>query len=152
MGVRTKRDYGDLIGGGILVAIGIGVVIVAASRYKLGTVAAMGPGMFPLALGVLLACFGALIAAPALLREGELPTVNLRGFAAVIASTASFALTVESVGFAPAICLLVLIATLAEGRFAPVRALLLGIVLSLAAALIFRFGLGVPIHFARWPF
>jgi hypothetical protein len=50
----------DLIGGGLMLALGIGAAL-QASQYEIGSLSHMGPGYVPLALGVILAATGALI-------------------------------------------------------------------------------------------
>ena len=47
---RFKKDY---YGGALMVVIGVAAAY-AASGYQLGTLARMGPGFFPCAVGVLL--------------------------------------------------------------------------------------------------
>lgn len=146
------RDFRDIIGGLLLIAVGAAAAWYAASNYALGTVNRMGPGMFPAALGWILAGFGVTILVPALFRRGTLPPADLRAFATVIAGTMAFALIIDRLGFIAAIAALVVISSFADGRLGIVRALAYGLALSVVAAVIFRFGLGIPIHFYRWPF
>jgi Tripartite tricarboxylate transporter TctB family len=64
----------DKIGGGVLVLIGV-YVVATSLGYRLGTLARMGPGMLPLALGVLLVLFGILVALFVKPEPGEAPPV-----------------------------------------------------------------------------
>jgi uncharacterized membrane protein YhdT len=57
-----KRDY---YAGGLMVLLGVGAAV-TGSGYKFGSLARMGPGFMPVALGVLLAFIGLLIAGTAL--------------------------------------------------------------------------------------
>lgn len=73
MNETGARD--DLLAGLIFIALG-GAFAYTASTYEVGSLRAMGPGYFPLALGLVLAALGVVIMAVGLLRlrrEGALP-------------------------------------------------------------------------------
>jgi hypothetical protein len=68
--VRESRD--NLLAGAIFLAFG-GLFAYLASTYEVGTLLAMGPGYFPMVLGLILAALGVVILATGLLtlrREG----------------------------------------------------------------------------------
>jgi len=148
--MNTSRDYQDLIAGGILVVLGIFAAWYAAERYPLGTVARMGPGMFPTAIGVLLAVLGVVIALPALARRGTLPIPEFRPLLLVMAGIVAFALTIETLGMVPAIFIMGGLAVLADNKLGVVGYLVLATVVSLGAWLIFRVGLGIPLYPFTW--
>ena len=54
---KIRRDH---YGGALMFCIGVGAAL-QGSTYRIGTLSRMGPGYFPLALGVILACIGAVI-------------------------------------------------------------------------------------------
>lgn len=112
----------------------------------------MGPGMFPMSLGFLLAGLGALIAIPAFFRQGTLPTIDWRPVIFVMAGVLIFALTVTRLGMVPAIILLTFAAVAADTKIGWRGAILLSIALSVIAYLIFRVGLGIVLEPFRWPF
>lgn len=147
------RDYRDVAGGLLLAAVGAFAAYYAATRYDMGTLRQVGPGMFPAGLGGLLVGLGVIVAVPALRRlPRSYPMVEWRPLAAVIAGIAAFALTVRPLGMVPAIILLTMLSSLADGRLGPVRAFVLSIVLAGVAILVFRVMLGTPFPIARWPF
>jgi hypothetical protein len=146
------RDYRDLIGGFLLIVVGVWAGLHAASTFDLGTVNRMGPGMFPMSLGFLLAGLGALIAIPAFFRQGTLPTIDWRPAIFVMAGVLIFALTVTRLGMVPAIILLTFAAVAADTKIGWRGAILLSIALSVIAYLIFRVGLGIVLEPFRWPF
>lgn len=146
------RDYRDVLAGGLLVCAGVFVALYAFQHYALGTFNQMGPGMFPVGLGVVLALIGVAILISALLRPGPELTADIRPFVAVIAGMIAFVLAVDVLGMVPAIMLLVVAAAAAESAFRPLPALILGAALATIAVMIFRVGLGVPIEPLRWPF
>lgn len=147
-----RGDRRDILGGLILIAIGLFAGIHASSSYSAGTPSRMGPGMFPMVLGYLLAGLGLLVLALAFLRSGALPRPRWGPFAAVILATLAFALSVNHLGMVPAIALLTLIAAPADPRLDFRRALMLAAALSLFATVVFHFGLGVQLAPLKWPF
>ncbi|MGV6874985.1 tripartite tricarboxylate transporter TctB family protein [Pseudochelatococcus sp. B33] len=146
-----SKDYRDVLGGFALIMIGIGAVATVLATLRLGTATQMGPGMFPAALGALLAAFGALIMVPAMLRAGDMPHFEFRPFATVIVSMLAFALLVKPFGLAPAIVAVILISSRADGKLSPRRALALGLCLAGFCSLLFKYAIGLPIAFLRWP-
>lgn len=65
MNIKSQKDF---FSGLLFIAVGGGFAI-GATNYNVGTAARMGPGYFPLMLGVLLAVLGILIAFKALTVE-----------------------------------------------------------------------------------
>jgi hypothetical protein len=145
------RDYRDVIGGGVLILGGALVMLYATTQLQIGSLSRMGPGLFPAALGGLLCIFGAIVALPALFRQGAPVTIELRPFFFVLASILVFGLTVHPLGIAPAVILMVLVSTLSEPRMSLPGALLLAAVLAAMAVLIFNVGLDIPVEAVRWP-
>jgi hypothetical protein len=65
MGIKSQKDF---FSGLMFLVVGVAFAW-GATNYKIGTGARMGPGYFPLLLGVLLAVLGAVIAFKALVIE-----------------------------------------------------------------------------------
>jgi hypothetical protein len=146
------RDYRDLVGGGLLIALGLWAGFHAMSNFDVGTVSRMGPGMFPASLGFLLAGLGALIALPALFRSGTTITVDWRPMIFIMIGVLAFALIVTRFGMVPAIVVLTIASVLADSKIGVIGTIILSIALSLIAYLIFRVGLGIVLEPFRWPF
>jgi len=139
-----KVDARDLIGGLALVAIGVFAALYASSNYQVGTVAHMGPGFFPAALGWILAAVGAvivLIAFRAPIHALKPPPFELRPFLSVVFAVAVFGLLVERLGLIPTTIVTVAVASVAERSFRLRKALILGVILAVLAWLIFTVGL-----------
>ena len=149
----SDHDLRDVIGGALLIALGLFAAIFAAMTLEIGTPARMGPGLFPIALGVLLTGFGILILARALILQGEfsLPEFETRPFLAIVLSVIAFAVSIETLGAIPAIVIMTVIARLADGRLG-IRPLVLGAILATLATLIFSIALELPIYPFIWPF
>ncbi|OYR07961.1 tripartite tricarboxylate transporter TctB family protein [Brucella thiophenivorans] len=147
-----SRDYRDIVGGILLVALGLVFSSYAAANYDLGTLRRMGPGMFPTALGIVLAGFGLVIAIPAFFRPGVIPEIRVWTPIFVLTGVAAFAMTIRPFGLIPAVLSVVVISSFAELRFKPVSLTILTTSLCLIAWLVFRVGLGLPVAMFRWPF
>lgn len=147
-----KRDYSDLIGGLVLIGVGLFVALHAYSRYRLGTINNMGPGMVPFGLGIIIAGLGSTIAVPALFRAGTLPKIEFRSLACVVIGLAAFTLLVEPLGLVPAIFALVIISSLAHEDSRPVATLVLCAVLAVIVSAIFVYGLSIPLRLFAWRF
>jgi hypothetical protein len=132
--------------GAILCAIGIAAAI-AAPRYHLGTLAQMGPGYFPLILGVLLALLGAVTCLQAVAEGGgpSLVTPPWRQLICIPLCVITFALLVERAGLAIAVIATVLIACLGGNRFRPIEAVISAVVLAVLTCALFVRLLGLPV-------
>ena len=133
----------NVIGGVLLLLIGFAVGWYSLSNYDIGSISGMGPGMLPLIMAsILVLCgLGCLIVRDA----PEEEPLDIRALALIIGSILSFAATVEALGLFPAVAALVAIASLAHRDRGLRRALILTVFLSIAAAAIFVFGLGLPL-------
>lgn len=147
-----SRDYRDIVGGGLLMVCGLAFSWYAAEHYDIGTLRRMGPGMFPAALGVVLAGFGVMLVIPAMFRPGVMPQIRVWTPLFVLSGVAAFALLIRPLGLIPAILAVTVISSLAELKIRPVSLALSCAVLCLIAWLTFRVGLGLPIAMFRWPF
>ena len=145
-----RRDWTDIIGGALLLMFGLWFLWHAQTHYSFGELRRMGPGAFPTGLGVLMAVIGLLILIPAWFRRGDMPTVSLRPFLAILAGGFAFALLIEPAGLVPAIVALVVIVSLAETELRWMRTAILAVSLSVIGVLIFTKGLGIPIPAFSW--
>jgi hypothetical protein len=140
-----SRDYRDVIGGALLLICGLLFSWYAAGHYELGTLRRMGPGMFPMALGFVLAGFGVMLMISAFFRPGPAMEARVVVPLFVLAGVAAFALLIRPFGLLPAILAVVAISSLAERRVNPKSVALLSASLCLLAYLVFRVGLGLAI-------
>ena len=145
-----NKNYTDILGGALLIVIGLAAAIFASARYDIGTLGEMGPGMFPTAIGYTLAGLGVLIAGPAFFREGGMPKVDWRPLAAIIGGVFVFAMTVDRFGMIPALVLLSAAAIVADDKMGWKGGIVLTAVIALAAVLLFRVGLGIPLALFKW--
>lgn len=144
----TKNQ--DALAGGLFLLIGV-VTSASALGYALGTVRRMGPGYFPLLLGLLLAGLGAALIVQAWRRGAIAPIEwgSLRPLLFVLGGLAFFGLVLDTFGFVLANILFVCITSYAGREFRWREALALSLVLTVMAALVFIVGLNVQIPL--WP-
>lgn len=139
------RDRADVIGGLALAALGLAVAGWAATRFDLGTPRRMGPGFFPLGLGLLLAVLGGIIALNAPPASGERQRAALPELGAVVAAIIIFALGIERLGLVPTTALSVLVSSSAVQRGGIVWRLALAAVVTAISVAIFSYGLAMNI-------
>jgi hypothetical protein len=151
-GEKLLRDYRDFVGGGLLLIGGVAFSWYAFEHYDIGTPRQMGSGLFPAALGILLTFFALSILVTAPFRAGIAPPIPLRAPIFVVLSVAAFAALIESAGLIPAVVAVTVISAFTERKVRPLTTIVLCVVLSLTAWLIFRVGLGLFIPMFRWPF
>jgi hypothetical protein len=147
----TRIDIRDVIGGLLLAAIGLFFVLGALDMH-IGEARRMGPGYFPMVLGIVAVGVGALIAIPALFRSGTLASVNWRPLVAVMASILAFALVMPRMGLLPAVFAAVVVASYGDPRSRLWQTVLLALGLAGAAWTVFIYGLGLPMIVYRAPF
>ncbi|MBI5132684.1 MAG: tripartite tricarboxylate transporter TctB family protein [Rhodopseudomonas palustris] len=152
MSFRRSLDQREFIAGAAFLLFGISFSLIAL-HYPLGTAMRMGPGYFPVLLGLILSCIGVLIGISALRRRpiDDAPTTgapftwsSLRPALLISASVLLFAVAIESVGLALATFGVVAVSSLAnrESRWPAVLAS--GIALSAMSVGIFAYGLRLP--------
>jgi hypothetical protein len=136
MAIRSQKD---LVAGALFVAIGLFFAI-ASLEYRLGTLARMGPGFFPLLLGSLLVLLGIGVIVTAFggdpEEDGKLETLNLRGLSIVVVATLAFALLIQSFGL-----LLTLVICSGLTSLAGPGAKLKTILINMAVQLVIGFGI-----------
>ena len=141
----------ELAGGLLAIALG-GFAVWEASGYPIGELSQMGPGYFPVALGVVMIGLGAALIFEGLRADGEsFEKPAWRALVFVLAGISAFALLLERTGLAPASVALVLLVALAEPRFRLGPAILLALAVSAVSVLIFSVMIGIPLPaFVGW--
>jgi hypothetical protein len=145
------RDYRDIIGGALMVFFGAFLVVGALTTMKLGTPQRMGPGLFPMTVGALLALLGICILVPACFRRGAIGEVEWRPLAAISGSILAFGLIVPLFGLAPAIAALVVLSATADRMPRPAPMVGLVLTLCLICYVVFDLMLGLTLPMFRLP-
>lgn len=136
----------DKIAGGILLLIGI-AVMAASLQYRLGTLARMGPGMLPVALGALLVLLGILVTLFVRPEPDEAATAfKWRPVVTVLAAVLAFALLVEPAGLVPATAALVFLSGAADPGHTLKSLGFLFLALTVFVWLVFVRAIGIPLQ------
>jgi hypothetical protein len=149
--LRWKRDY---YAGALMVLLGL-IAAHDGTNYPIGTLRQMGPGYFPIALGVLLIFLGLLIAGTAIgAAESEdevIPLrVDLRGWTCIIAGPALFILIGYYGGMMPATFACVFVSALGDRHSTLKSAAILAAGVTVFGVLLFHNLLKLPMPVLSW--
>jgi hypothetical protein len=150
--LSVRRALKDILAGLIFIGFG-GAFAVIATTYEVGTTLEMGPGYFPLVLGVLLALLGVAIIVKGFIGEEGLPMgrVPWRAIALVTAALIVFGVTVRGLGLVPSVFLTTTLAGYAGPRSGPVLPVIIAAGITLVTILIFVVGLQLRLPlFGPW--
>jgi len=157
MVIKSQKDFAS----GLLFTVVGGSFAIGATNYDMGTAARMGPGYFPIMLGVILALLGLIITFQSLgktEKPGEqLGSIAWRPLFFVIGANVLFGVLLgglPSIGLPPmglmlSICVLVLVSSMASQEFRLRPTLVLAAILATGSYLVFIVLLGLP--FEVWP-
>lgn len=134
---------------GILALIGALAFIIALG-YEFGSARRMGPGYFPVVLSGILTALAISEMVSAALKPKAI-SVDWRPFAAILGAVAGFAITMHLFGMIPAFFVVIGITTLSEPRFGWISALILAVITSTGAWLLFSRFLGMTMPLFDWP-
>jgi hypothetical protein len=147
---QYNRDY---YGGALMFFLGAGAVYKGLS-YKVGSLSRMGPGYFPVAVGVVLALMGILIAlgarSNAAAKQEEYQGPEWRGWICIVSSIVAFLVLGRYGGLLPATFAVVFISALGDRENNLKQALLLSLAMAGVAALVFWWALSMQFPLFRW--
>lgn len=142
----------DLLSGAMFIFFGIGTTIVA-SGYKLGNAMRIGPGTFPIMLGVVVALIGLAVLVKAIRDPGSSETIvswELKPLLFIVLSTVAFSVTIGTLGLIPAIIAVVVVGHFASREASLIELVCIAAVLCALATGIFIYGLNLPIPLGFW--
>ncbi len=122
-----------------------GVAAWVARDYPMGSAVRMGPGYFPLVLGVLLALLGFANCVRGMgIKGGRIEGMRLRPLLLILGAVGIFAIAIESAGIVVSTVLTVALAAAASPESRPREVVFLAIVLLALAVGVFTYALGLP--------
>ncbi|MDN6883508.1 tripartite tricarboxylate transporter TctB family protein [Variovorax sp. CAN2819] len=157
MKIKSQKDF---LSGVMFICVGLAFAI-GATNYPIGSGARMGPGYFPLVLGILLVIGGAIVIFGALkfnTPDGDpMGRIAWKPLVLIIGANLVFGLLlgglptlgVPAMGLLIAIYALVVIASIAGPRFSLKTSLILATILAIGSYLTFIVGLSL--QFQVWP-
>lgn len=145
----SRINVPDLAFGVLLIAVGA-IAWVLVADLPVGTATSMGPGYVPRGLALMIAAFGIVQSARALIADHvPFPATALRPVLLVGASVAAFALLLRVAGLAATSVVVVMVAGYAAYDVRLRENLLLAVGLAVFSVALFVLGLGLPIPI--WP-
>lgn len=139
---RSPRDFWS---GLAFVAFGLAFAWLA-SGYPMGTTRRMGPGMFPFALGLILAGLGLIVLLRSLLASGApVGQLNVKGLLLVTGAALLFGFLIDRAGLVAAVAAAVVVAAAASVHFRAAQAAMAAAALAAFSVLIFIYAVGLPI-------
>ena len=118
--------------------------------YQIGTLRHMGPGFFPVVVGLILLGLGLGIVFETRYATTPPPDLPARPMAAILGGLILFALLVDRAGLVPATLVLVLVSAFADRRMTLTRAALSAVGITLMGWLVFVAGFRLPLHPFWW--
>jgi hypothetical protein len=148
---KIKRDY---YAGALMILIGL-IAAQDGTHYAMGTLRQMGPGYFPIALGVILIILGMLIAGTAstggpAAEEASLPHSEWRGWAAILAGPICFIILGKYFGMAPATFACVFVSALGDRETTLRGATILATGVTLFGVVLFSYLLKIPMPILKF--
>ena len=146
MRIRAPKDFWA----GVMFCGFAAVALLAARGYSLGSAGRMGPGYFPLLLGVVLAGLGGILIVRSVVIDGEpLPRFRVLPLAIIAGAVCLFGLAIEPLGLVVSLAILVVLAAVAGLQFRLVETVALAVGLIVFSVGVFVYALGLPLPV--WP-
>ena len=140
-----QRGLQDIAAGFFMIFVAM-VGLWQASELPMGTLRAVGPGLLPMSLSVLLAALGVLVTIIGFTQPGAgLDRWSLRGLLFILGSIILFALTIRTLGLIIAGPLTMLVASAADPQTNWKHTLIFSIILTGFCILLFKVALRLPI-------
>jgi putative tricarboxylic transport membrane protein len=146
MRIRAPKDFWA----GVMF-LGFAVVAVLAARgYSLGSAGRMGPGYFPLLLGLVLGGLGALLIGRSLVLDGEpVPRLHVVPLAIIAVAVCLFGLAIEPLGLVASLAILIVLSAWAGPQFRLIETMALALALIVFSVGVFVYALGLTLN--TWP-
>jgi hypothetical protein len=146
MRIRAPKDFWS----GVMFCGFAAVALLAAYGYSIGSAGKMGPGYFPLLLGLLLLALGAVLIGRSIVLAGEpLPRFHLRPLLTIAVAVCLFGLMIERLGLVVALAVLTVLSAWAGPQFRWAETTALAIALTAFCIGVFVYALGLPLNL--WP-
>jgi Tripartite tricarboxylate transporter TctB family len=146
MKIRAEKDFWS----GVMF-LGFALVAIAAARgYSMGSGGKMGPGYFPMLLGIALAGLGALLVGRSLVLDGVRVTrLQVRPTLMIVLGVILFGLMIPYLGLVIALATVTAVSAFASRESRPLEVAALAAVLAAFSVGIFVYALRLPL--TVWP-
>ena len=138
------RNNKDFLAGLLLMGIG-GAAMYMALDYPFGSALRMGPGYFPRVLAGILIAFGVFVLIRGLVsNEKVVGRWGWKALAFIVIALVAFGWTMDKFGFLPALVVMFFLSAFGGHEFKFVEVLVLTVVMSIFAWVVFIYLLGLP--------
>ncbi|HEY8580011.1 MAG TPA: tripartite tricarboxylate transporter TctB family protein [Beijerinckiaceae bacterium] len=135
----------DAAGGVFLLLVAL-FFVWKAWPLPLGSLRAMGPGMLPMSIAVILGAGGLLLAVLSFMGKSQpLAMPHIRGLFFVLGGIVLFGLLIRSFGLVVAGPVSMIFASFATNEVRPVEAVIFAVVMTAFCIALFKYALGLPI-------
>jgi Tripartite tricarboxylate transporter TctB family len=146
MNIRASKDFWA----GIMFLSFAAVAVLAARGYSMGTAGRMGPGYFPMALGLVLGLLGLVIIARSVVAgSGAISGLQLRPLLVLAGAVLTFGLLIERLGLVITLVVVVAASAVASRESRPLEVAALATTLAAFSVGIFVYALRLPLPV--WP-
>jgi hypothetical protein len=146
MNIRASKDFWA----GLMFLSFAAVAVMAARGYSMGTAGRMGPGYFPMALGLVLGLLGLLIIARSVIAgSGAVSALQLRPLLVLAGAVVLFGLLIERAGLVVTLAVVVAASAVASRDSRPLEVAALAAALAAFSVGIFVYALRLPLSI--WP-
>jgi hypothetical protein len=146
MRIRSPKDFWS---GLVFIAIAAAFMALA-TRYRLGTAEKMGPGFFPIMIGIVQAGLGVILLGRSFVFDGPpLERMRLSPLAITVTAVVLFGIALDWFGLAAAIAALVIVGAYADRSSRLVESIALAVALVFFSVAMFVWILGLPLQV--WP-
>ncbi len=146
MTIHTSKDFWA----GIMFLAFAAVAVLAARGYAMGSAGRMGPGYFPMALGIVLGVLGLIIIGRAFAAGDErVGALQLRPLLVIVVAVSLFGLLIERLGLVVALVAVVVVSAMASREYRPVEVAALAATLAAFSVGVFVYALRLPL--TLWP-
>jgi hypothetical protein len=148
----SRRFRTDYYGGALMLLIGLGAAYVGVG-YGTGDLRQMGPGFFPVAVGLVLAAMGVLIALGARRQtaaDAPAPPPEWRGWACIVLGVIAFIVVGQYGGLMPATFAVVFVSALGDRDNTVVGAAVLALAMCGVCAAVFWWALQLQFPLFAW--
>lgn len=149
--MTTGRSLNYWEAGAALIVVALGVFwLWHGMSYPLGSLTRMGPGFFPVSVGIVLIGFGVALVFDVRHSETPPPDVQPRPFIAIFAGLLAFAFLLHQFGLVPATVVLIVLSALGDRPVRPLAIVGTAVVVAAIGYFIFLRGFGLQLEAFHW--